>query len=168
MAVDVSSMSIDQALSLALKSELESEKVYRRLKKLVKNFVIRDKLDFLIKEEKKHQKVIEGLYQKMFSGEEPSLPKKSIFPRLTLALEEESSVLELLELAMESERLFEDFYDHLSEEVENRAVQEILQYLSRMENGHYSLLKGEYDLCMRDEMYYDREDFQYDMVHIGP
>ena len=37
-----------------------------------------------------------------------------------------------------------------------------------MEHGHYALLKGEYDLCMRDEEYYQRGDFQYDMVHIGP
>ena len=69
---------------------------------------------------------------------------------------------------MEAEKVFEEFYDQLSEEVEERGAQEILQYLSSMEHSHYALLKGEYDLALNDEDYLDRGDFQYDMVHIGP
>ena len=168
MAIDVSSMSVEQALSMALKSECEAEALYKKLKKLVKNFVLLDKLKFLITEEKKHQKMVEALYRKLFSDKEPHASEKSLLPRLTISLKEDSSVLDLLELAMEAEMMSEEFYDSLSEEVEERGAQEILQYLSSMEHGHYALLKGEYDLCMRDEAYYDRDDFQYDMVHIGP
>jgi rubrerythrin len=98
----------------------------------------------------------------------PEDPVKSLLPKLGLSLKEENSVPDLLELAMQAEKVSEEFYDNLSEEVEERGVQEILQYLSRMEHGHYALLKGEYDLCVRDELYYQRDDFQYDMVHIGP
>lgn len=168
MAIDVSSLSIEQALSMALKSEVESADVYKKLKKMVENFIIKDKLQFLINEEKKHQKVIEELIHRMFPDKEPEVPEKSLIPRVTLALKEEMSVPDLLELAMEAEKISEEFYDNLSEEVGERGVQEILQYLASMEHSHYFLLKGEYDLCMRDEMYYQRGDFQYDMVHIGP
>ena len=168
MNIDVSSLSTEQALSMALKSELESEALYKKLKKMVKNFVIKDKLQFLINEEKKHQKLVDALFQKLFPEQKLSPKDKSLLPRLSISLKEENSVPDLLELAMEAEKMFEEFYDILSEEVEDRGVQEILKYLSSMEHGHYALLKGEYDLCMQDELYYEREDFQFDMVHIGP
>jgi rubrerythrin len=138
------------------------------LKKVVKNFVIKNKLQFLINEEKMHKKVVEALFQKMFPGKDIPKSDKSLVPRLTISLKEDDSVVELLESAMEAERISAEFYDSLSQEVEERGIQEILLYLSSMEHGHYALLKGEYDLCVRDEMYYERDDFQYDMVHIGP
>jgi len=166
--LDVSSLSTEMALSMALKSEIESREVYKTLKKMVKNFVLRDKLQFLANEEKKHQKIIETLFSKMFSGKKPLPAAKPLVPRLSLSLKEENSVPDLLEVAMEAEKVSEEFYDKLSEEVEERGVHDILQYLSSMEHSHYFLLKGEYELCMRDEEYYQREDFQYDMVHIGP
>ena len=168
MNIDVSSLSTEQALSMALKGELESEAVYKKLKKMVKNFVIKDKLQFLVNEEKKHQQIVNGLFRKLFPEQKLSGQDKSLLPRLSISLEEENSVPDLLELAMEAEKTYEEFYDALSEEVEDRGVQEILKYLSSMEHAHYALLKGEYDLCIQDEMYYEREDFQFDMVHIGP
>lgn len=168
MTVDVSSLTIEQALSMAMKSEKEAAGIYRKIKGKVNNFVLKDKLNFLIGEEKKHQKLIAALFEKMFPNKEPMKVIKSLLPRLALALDEENSVPDLLEMAMEAEKVFEEFYDTLSEEVEERGAQEILQYLSSMEHGHYALLKGEYDLCMRDEEYFERGDFQYDMVHIGP
>jgi rubrerythrin len=168
MNVDISSLSFEKALSLAIKSEGESAEVYKKLKNAVNNFVLRDKLQFLINEEKKHKKILENLYEKMFPESQPGKVDRALLPRLSIALKEESNVIDLLELAMEAEKTAEEFYENLSEEVEMRGVQEILLYLSSMELGHYALLKGEYDLCMRDEGYYERGDFQYDMVHIGP
>jgi rubrerythrin len=168
MSVDVSSLTNERALSVAYKSEIEAEETYKKLKKQVKNFVLKDKLQFLINEEKKHQKLLEAMYKKMFNGKEISPAEKSLVPRLDLALSEETLVPDLLEMAVELEKVSEEFYDTLSEEIEDRGVQEILQYLASMEHGHYFLLKGELELCQRDEMYYDRDDFQYDMIHVGP
>ncbi|MCJ7812883.1 ferritin family protein [bacterium] len=169
MAIDVSSLGVEKALSMALKSESEAEESYKKLRSMVKNFIFKEKLEFLIGEEKKHQQIIGELYRKLFFGKEPVVSEKSLFPRHTIILKEkEPSIIDLLEVAMEAEKVSEEFYDELSEEVEERGVQEILRYLSSMEHAHYTLLKGEYELGMRDEMYYEREDFQYDMVHIGP
>ena len=168
MSVDVSSLTIEKALSMAYKSEVEAEETYKKLKKGVKNFVLRDKLQFLINEEKKHQKLLQALFKKMFNGKEIVKAEKSFLPKLSLALKEETAIPDLIELAMELEKVSEEFYDNLSEEIENRSIQEILQYLASMEHGHYFLLKGEYELCLKDEMYYDRDGFQYDMIHVGP
>lgn len=167
MSIDVSLLSMDKALSMAIASEAEAEKVYGKLQKTVKNFILKDKLKFLSSEEKRHQKLLRELFRKVFPGREPSKKERSLAPRLSLALQENSAVPDLLELALDAEKTSEEFYDNLSQNVEERGVREILQYLASMEHGHYFLLKGEYDLCMRDESYYDREDFQYDMVHVG-
>jgi len=129
---------------------------------------MKEKLKFLQKEEKKHQQIVEALYKKMFPNRKMDQIEKSLVPRLALVLKEDSTVPDLLELAMEAEKTAEEFYDFMSQEVEERGAQEIFQYLSVMEHGHYSLLKGEYELCLNDEQYYQRDDFQYDMVHVGP
>lgn len=168
MSVDLSSLSVERALNLALQSENVSVKAYSKLKKSVNNFVMKDKLQFLINEEKKHRKIVEGLLDKMYPGKDRVKVDMSIHPKLDMSLEEDASVIDLLEMAMESEKKAEEFYDSLAEEVEQRGIQEILQYLASMEHSHYFLLKGEYDLCIQDEEYYQRGDFQYDMVHIGP
>ena len=108
------------------------------------------------------------LYEKISGEGELKSADKSVYPSLSIALKESTSVPDLLELAMQAEKASEEFYDQLSEETEERGVQEILQYLASMEHSHYFLLKGEYDLCVRDESYYERDDFHTDMVHIGP
>jgi len=168
MTIDILSASTEKILSKAIKAESEAVDLYKKLKKSVNNFVLKEKLAFLISEEKKHHKMLEVLFSKMFPGKSPDRKEKSLIPRLTIALNEEMSVPDMLELGMEAEKAAEEVYDSLSQEVDERGVQEILQYLASMEHGHYSLLKGEYDLCIRDEMYFERGDFQYDMVHIGP
>ncbi len=168
MSVDVSSLSLDKALSMALRSEVDAEAAYKKLQKTVKNFILKDKLQFLIHEEKKHQKLVKALLQKMFPGKDTAGQSKSIVPRLALALDEEMSVVDLIETAMDAEKTSEEFYDGLAEAAEDRGLQELLQYLASMEHSHYFLLKGEYELAARDEMYTQREEFQYDMVHVGP
>ena len=168
MPVDVSSLSVEKALSMAFKSEVDAAEAYHKLGSMVKNFILRDKLTFLADEENKHQKLLREVYKKVAGGREPPESEKSLAPRLTLALQEKSTVTDLLEYAMDAEKISEEFYDALSQNVEERGLKEILQYLASMEHGHYFLLKGEYELCLKDEAYYDREDFQYDMVHIGP
>jgi rubrerythrin len=88
MSVDVSSLTIEKALGIAYKSEIEAEDTYKKLKKGVNNFVLKDKLQFLIHEEKKHQKLLEALYKKMFDGKEISPAEKSLLPKLDIALHE--------------------------------------------------------------------------------
>jgi rubrerythrin len=163
-----SALSLEKALSMAIQSEIESKAVYAKLGTMVKNFVLKDKLAFLTQEEERHEKLLTALFQKMAPGKNISKQEKSLMPRLSIALAEENSVSDLLELAMEAEKTAEEFYDQFADEVEERGVQDLFRYLASVEHGHHFLLKGEYELCVKDEGYMEREDFQYDMVHIGP
>jgi rubrerythrin len=168
MPVDLTSLSVEKAIAMAVRAETDAAAVYRRLQDLVKNFILKEKLRFLEEEEKKHRALLVTLHKKLAGGREPAESEKSLLPRLALALTENPSVPDLLEMAFEAEKTSEEFYDNLAQNVDDRGLQEILQYLASMEHGHYFLVKGEYDLCLRNEAYYEREDFQYDMVHIGP
>lgn len=161
-------LNVDKALSIAIKTEVVAEEIYQSLMNRVKNFILKDKLTFLASEEKKHQQILVELFYRLFPGESILETDKSLMPRMELALEENMTVPDLLEMAMEAEKISEEFYDELSQKVEDRTAQEILRYLASMEHGHYFLLKGEYDLCMHDETYFDRDEFSVDMVHVGP
>jgi rubrerythrin len=167
MPVDAASLSKEKALAMAIKSEQEAEALYARLDSQVRNFVMKEKLRFLVNEEKKHQQMLQELFRKLFPGRTPA-SDRSITPRVALTLGENPTVPDLLELAMDAEKEAEEFYDALSLNVEERGLQDILQYLASMEHGHYFLLKGEYELCQKDEAYYERDAFHYDMVHLGP
>jgi rubrerythrin len=168
MPIDFSSLSVEKALSMAIRSEAEAAEAYRKLNALIRNFMLKEKMRFLEEEEKRHRELLVSIHRKVANGREPVESERSLLPALSLSLKESHTVPDLLEIAMDAEKTAEEFYDGLSQNVDDRGLQEVLQYLASMEHGHYFLLKGEYDLCMRDEAYYDREDFQYDMVHIGP
>ena len=168
MAVNLSSISVDMALSMAIQFEKDAANIYKRVQGMVRNFILKDKLSFLMKEEKRHQKILLELFGKMYPGHSPDKAGRSIAPDLNVHVDEDSTVPDLLEMAMNAEKEAEEFYDELADEVEERGVQEILRYLASMEHGHYFLLKGELDLCRREEQYYSRDEFEFDMVHIGP
>lgn len=167
MSIDGSSLTVETAISMAIQAEKDAAGLYTKLKGMVKNFVMRDKLDFLIGEEVKHQKILESLYSKMFD-ENSVQPGKSSVPLFKLTVTDDHSILDILQMAMDAEKYFEGFYTELAAKVEERGAQEILLYLASMELGHYTLLKAEFALCQNDELYFDRGDFEYDMVHIGP
>jgi rubrerythrin len=168
MPVDITSLSVEKALSMAVRSETEAAEAYRKLNATIRNFMLKEKMRFLEEEENRHRQLLVALHKKVANGREPADADRSILPSLSLSLRESQTVPDLIEIAMNAEKAAEEFYDGLSQNVEDRGLQEVLQYLASMEHGHYFLLKGEYDLCLRNEAYYDREDFQYDMVHIGP
>ena len=168
MTIDMSSLGVQEALSMAILAEIDAADIYRQLTQKVHNFVMREKIFFLIGEEEKHRRILEALFDKLFPNQSPDTTRQNAFPRPKPDVSADSAVPDVLEQAMEAEKLFEDFYNRLSKKVEEKGAQQILQYLSEMEKGHYNLLKLEYDKCLEDEQYYERGDFEYDMVHIGP
>ncbi len=161
-------LSVEKSLSIAIQSEVAAEHVYTALMGKVRNFVLRDKLQFLASEEKKHEQMLRELFSRLCPEQTPSGDAGSLMPKLRITLDEDAPVPDLIAAAMEAEQISEKFYQDLSTQVDDRTAREILTYLASMEHGHYYLLKGEYQLCKNDETYYDRDDFSVDMVHVGP
>ena len=73
-------------------------------------------------------------------------------------------------VAMEWEKLSEEFYADFARRAEDARGRTVLQYLSKMENSHYHLLKTERDLISQFPDYYKIEEFHFgdEMVHLGP
>ena len=67
-------------LLTALKSEIDSKNIYGALSKKIKNYLLKDKLEFLVKEEEKHRKFIEEIYLNHYPNEKIIIPDKTVAP----------------------------------------------------------------------------------------
>ena len=153
-------------LLTAVKSEIESQTVYSRLAKRVKNAFLQDRMDFLASEEKKHQQALEKLFQQRFPGRALTLPEKSVVPLPEISFSHELVPLsDIFAQAMAAEQAAHDFYLQLAElfpaDPEKKSL---LLYFSMMEMGHYKLLDLEKASLERLEEYGEEQE----MIHVGP
>ncbi len=160
--MDLSIYSLEDLLLAAIKSEVESEKVYVNLSDKFKNAFLKDKLKFLAGEEAKHRIFVESVYKKTFKGKAIILPEKISVP--LPEIKTDGPVSEVFLSAMQAEKAAYDFYNSLSEEFKNdSAIKRTLAYLATMEMGHYGLLEIEKDTLDKYEDY----DTVWPMTHIG-
>ncbi len=159
-----------EILAVAVRSEVDAADFYSRLLGRIKNALLRQKLKFLIFEEKKHRQILERLFSQRFPDKDLKLPKKSFLPPIKAALNDKASVLDLFKAALQIEKTSEQFYKEAGEKAGEGSSQKILAYLSRVERSHYFMVKSEIDLLEKFPDYYDVEAFHFghDMVHLGP
>jgi len=157
-----------EVLGIAIKSEIHATGVYEKLGRMVRNRALRERLAFLKGEEEKHRKLLEELYAKSFPEVELKLPERSLVP-MEVAMREGITVPELFKLAMEAEETSEKFYRELAERTRDQSGKALLRYLSKMEHGHYELLRNEYELIEQFPEYYKVEDFHLgeELIHLG-
>ncbi|NIO49704.1 MAG: hypothetical protein GTN73_09770 [Candidatus Aminicenantes bacterium] len=159
-----------EVLGVAIKSEIEATEAYSRLHKKVKNEILRMKLNLLISEEKKHRRILERLFSQRFPEEKLKIPAKSFLRPIEATKGIKFSVLDLFKLALEAEKMSEEFYREADEQAEDKESKRILGYLVRVERSHYFIIKSEIDMLDRFPDYYKVEDFHLgqDMFHVGP
>jgi rubrerythrin len=159
-----------EVLAVAIRSEIEAAAFYGGMLEKVKNILLQQKLKFLVTEEKKHRQILERLHAQRFPEVELRIPERPARPRTAASLGDKSSILDLFKLALEAERLAEQFYNDARRVMDDAASRKMLEYLSRVERSHFFLIKSEIDLLSRFPDYYDVEDFNIgqDLFHIGP
>lgn len=159
-----------EVLAIAIKSEIEAVAVYSKLHDRVKNALLKKKLKFLIFEEKKHRKILERLFSQRYPTRKVELPEKSFLPPIKFKDDAEPSIMDIFKVALQAEKLSEEFFKKESQKAESDESQKILEYLSRVERSHYFMIKSEIDLLERFPEYYDVEEFHFshEMVHLGP
>lgn len=150
-----------EIFGVAVRSELDSKRIYESMAKKTSNFVLKDKLRFLAREEEKHKEILEGLFTKLYPDEDLKISEKSLISKIDV---EATELPELLEKAMESEKIEEKFYRNLAEKSEYK---NILLYLADVEKGHYAILEAEHNMIMQYPDYYNK-DWDTDMIHLGP
>lgn len=150
---DISKASLKDLIGFAIRSEIDSNKVYSDLANRYSNPLLKEKFNWLAYEENKHKTALEKLAESLFGKEKvtiPDKPSKELFKRITIT--PSSTLVDLLYQAMESEKMAEDFYGRLSKRVET-PHRSILEYLSQVEHSHFVMLKGEYSLAQEFEDY---------------
>ncbi|MCU0275710.1 MAG: ferritin family protein [Acidobacteria bacterium] len=153
-------------LLTAIKSEIDSRTIYSRVAQRVKNAFLKERLEFLALEEKKHQKALEGLFNQRFPGQAVAVPAKPVVPLPEIRFQDEAVPLsEILAQAMKAEQAAHDFYLQLAELfVDDAEKKNLLLYFSMMEMGHYKLLDLERGSLERLEEYGEEQE----LIHVGP
>jgi rubrerythrin len=156
---------LEDLLFAAIKSEQESNKLYLKMIKKTKNGLLKDKLEFLAKEEEKHREFIEEIYMNHFPEKKLIIPNETPVPIPEIKMTEDTPLSSLLKQAMNAEQNASDFYKNLAERFEKGSkIFNTLKYFADMEIGHYKLLEMEKNSMER----YEEDDVYWPMVHAGP
>ncbi len=151
-------------LLAAIKSEVESNELYNCLADRVKNAMLKERLQFLAREEDKHRAFLEALYKQKFPDEEINIPEKTPVPLPEVDDSEDRLLSEIIEDAMKAELAAKDFYESLKDLLQDEKNRNMLQILANMEQGHYDILAKELENLKRFEDY----DEYWPMMHAGP
>ncbi|HVQ01705.1 MAG TPA: ferritin family protein [Candidatus Thermoplasmatota archaeon] len=164
--MDLKKYSLEELLLAAMKSEVESHAVYTKIAHTIKNGLLKDKLEFLAKEEEKHRLFIEQVYKKKFPKKIIMLPGTTPVPLPELRIpDEEASLGSVLLSAMNVEQAASEFYKGLSKLfTDDATIRNTLAYFADMELTHYKILEIEKQSMDR----FEEADVYWPMVHAGP
>lgn len=142
---------------MAMRAEIDSNKIYSELANRVKNSLLKEKFSILAFEEKKHQEVLENLFDVLYQGEKIQIPEKTDEALLpSIHFTPSLSLAQILYQAMISEKAAQNFYARLAKRVK-APKKRILEYLSKVEKSHYMMLKSEYTLALQYEDYAEKD-----------
>jgi rubrerythrin len=164
--MDLTSYTLEELLLAAVKSEVESNQVYSKLADHVQNGLMKDKFQFLAREEKKHERYLSDLYKSEFPNKSLQLPDETPvpLPGVTIPEDEDISISKVLAQAMNAEKAAHDFYLGLSERYEKPSIKNMLHYFADMEMGHYRILEQE----KKSVEWFEQSDVYWPMIHAGP
>lgn len=166
--MDLGIYSLSDLILAGLRSEIDSKEIYTHLGKTVKNFMLKDRFDFLAGEEEKHKQFFEWLFHNMFPDKEMVILEKSPVPLPQIRpedLDEENvDMLSIIKKAMDAEKAAYEFYNGISDKFEKPEIKKMLKYIASMEMGHYRILEIEKENIEK----YEEFDVEWPMMHIGP
>ena len=158
---------VKETMEIAIQAEIDASKNYRKAAERINLFLLKDKFQFLAKEEESHRRVLETLFEKKFPNENLVLPSVEDMPYREFGDYDVTPTMplhEIIEKAMEGEQRAVKFYTALADMVDEEDEKKITRYLSAMEESHYHMLKSELEMVQNFELY----DEVHSMMHAGP
>ncbi len=155
--VSIARQPVKKLLGYAVRAEIDSNKIYTKLSKRVKNPLLKEKFLVLAFEEKKHKEVLERLFFSLYMGDKLQVPEV-VDERLLPAvhIKPSTTLVEILYQAMGAEKSAQDFYAALAGRV-RQSKKKILEYLSKVEKSHYLMLRSEYTLAQQFADYAEKD-----------
>lgn len=165
--MNIDGLSLKELLEIAVKSEIESKDAYESIAKRVNNAVLKERLNFLAREEVTHRKFIEAFFRKKLPDKEIQIPDRIVgieMPDINFK-DETVPIMDILYQAMQAEKQAKNFYSSMAEKFKgDKEVEVALKKLANMETLHYNILKEERDSIDTFEEYTD----EFPFIHIGP
>ncbi len=164
--MNIKDYSLEELLLTAMKAEIESKNVYSKLSNRVENFMLKERLTFLANEEERHRNFFSSLYNENYPGKTIVLPAKSPVPLPQITIDSETMpISQVLESAMQAEKIAHDFYIDISERFDKKPeVKNMLLYIAAMEMGHFKIIEIERENAEKFEGY----NLDYPLMHVGP
>ena len=163
--MDLGNFDLEDLLLTAIKSEIDSNKLYTKIAKKTNNGLLQNKLEFLAIEEEKHKDFIEEIYKNHYPEKELKIPRETVVPLPEIKIDEDTPVSTLLKSAMGAEKNAREFYTHLANRFEKGCkIYNTLLYFADMEQGHYKILETEKESIER----FEESDVYWPMMHVGP
>jgi rubrerythrin len=138
-------LTILEILSIAIRSEIDAVKLYTKMKEMVDSEDLKEKFDFLISQEEKHEKILKEAYDKKFPEVKLALPPKAIVTAVTEILNKKANLKELFDVALKAEKMAEEFYSDLAKKTNEFTAKSTLTYMASMEKSHYAILEAEWE-----------------------
>ena len=154
---DLSKQTVSELLGVAIRSEIDSNRIYKAWADKLSNPLLKEKFQWLANEEQKHKEILENLLKELHPDAELQIPNQvpeELMKRITIT--PSSTLADFLYQAMETEKSAETFYAKLAGRVEE-TKKKILNYLSSVEHSHYTMLKSEYTVALAFEDYAEKE-----------
>lgn len=150
LLAQVTKMSIKDILSYAIKGERDATELYTFLYRNVPETYQKENFERFIEMERSHDMKVMRIFKTLYPDEEPRDIKieswKRIFEEREYKLKTVKDYLDILEIAMEAEKLAEEIYLYLEKHVENPEYKRIFLELANDERYHYEFVSREYEI----------------------
>ncbi len=167
--IDLSRYSLEDLILLGIKSEEVAKEVYENVAKDAKNPFLKTRLRALAEEEERHRAILVELYKDLFNGKEPEPPENPDFipefPEIKIFREigETTDMRKILEGAMQAELSAKHYYDSIADMMDDARINRIMRYMAKIEEGHYKILKQQYEEIVEFEsVMYDEQFMRLD------
>ncbi|NJE07440.1 rubrerythrin [Thermococcus sp. M39] len=146
----ITKLPLKDILSYVIKGEKDATAPYIFLYENAPSTYLKERFKQFVEIEKSHDRKVTEIFKTLYPNEEPKdVPFKSwkkIFEEREYKLKTVKDYLDVLEIAMEAERLAEEVYLYLEKNIENPEHKKIFLELAKDERDHYEFVSKEYEL----------------------
>lgn len=157
----ISKLPLKDILSYAIKGERDATRLYAFLYKKIDEPHLKNKFKQFLETEKSHDEKVSQIFKELFPNERPTEIQIETwikpFEECNCKLDTVRDYLDVLEIAMDSERLAKEVYTFLEKQMSNPVHKRIFLELAEDELEHYKFVKSEYEFYKKIKA---EQDFQ--------
>jgi rubrerythrin len=154
-----------EILGIAMKSEISSYGLYKRLALRIANPISKQRILGLAEDEKGHYELLADKYTELSGEAAPPIPDTGDLRQVSVEIEKMNNK-EVLEFAAGKEAYAQKFYSAASAKAADSTGRSVLDYLVEMERNHEQILRQEIKMLEKNPLWHDQQSGQF--FHVGP